>query len=54
MARKREEKSRRKDDKQKHKPKNVSENSYQDKDFVSVKQQLSTMGLTLREIPGDG
>lgn len=51
MARKREERAVRSSQRA---AKKASQNGGQDPNFVSLKQQLVAMGLTLREIPGDG
>ncbi|KAB7502829.1 OTU domain-containing protein 3 [Armadillidium nasatum] len=52
MARKREEKTNK--ERKTPKSRSPSESSCQEKNFLSMKHQLSTMKLTLREIPGDG
>lgn len=52
MARKREERAIR--NAQRAARKARASQSGQDPSFVSLKQQLVAMGLTLREIPGDG
>lgn len=51
MARKREERAVRSSQRA---AKKAIQNGGQDPNFVSLKQQLVAMGLTLREIPGDG
>lgn len=53
MARKREEKAN-KDARKPQKSRSPPGRSSQDKNFLSLKQQLAAMKLTLREIPGDG
>ena len=51
MARKREERAAHSS---KRAARRERQNNGQDQNFVSLKQQLVAMGLTLREIPGDG
>lgn len=54
MARKREERAIRNAQRAARKAANAGQGGTQDPNFVSLKQQLVAMGLTLREIPGDG
>ena len=54
MARKREGKVERSEKNAAHKTKCEAAATGQQLDFVSMRQQLATMGLALREIAGDG